>query len=172
MRKLLSHKLVRDGLASYGFTASILVVNLLTGVLMARTLGASGRGELTAITTLVQVLMFLFSVGCSRALAYHQARQPEDAAGLIGTWLVLILPLSVVAIAVGELVLPAAFAGQAESTIELARIYLLTLIPTLLAEPLFGVMLGEQDFIYWNVLRFAQPVLTALAYVVLWQLGE
>ena len=35
--------------------------------------------------------------GCKEAIAYHQARHPEDAGRLLSTWLLLLVPLAIIA---------------------------------------------------------------------------
>ena len=172
LRRLASKPLVRHGLLSYGFTASILVVNLATGILVARVLGADGRGEVTAIVTITLVLVYTFAMGGSRAVAFHQSQHPEDAARLLGTWLALSVVLGTIGVAVGQLLLPVLLAAQSDAVLDLARIFMFTLFLTMAAEPLYGVLLGDQDFLFWNAQRFAQPVLTVIGYVVLWRTGE
>jgi O-antigen/teichoic acid export membrane protein len=168
IRRLLGRPLVRSGLQSYAFTASILVLNLATGILTARVLDPGGRGELTAVITVTQILVYLFAMGSSRALAYHQARHPEDGGRLLGTWLMLSVPSALLAIAAGELLLPTLFAAQSQTAIDIGRVYLLTILLSLCAEPLYGVLLGDEDFLFWNVQRLAQPALTVVGYVGLW----
>jgi O-antigen/teichoic acid export membrane protein len=170
IRRLLTRPLVRQGALSYVFTAGILVVNLITGILAARVLGADGRGELTAVSTITLILVYLFAFGGARAVAYHQARHPEDGPRLLGTWFLLSLPLSALGVIVGELMLPVLLAAQTEAVLHIARLFLLTLFLTLWAEPLYGVLLGDQDFLFWNAQRLAQPVLTVVGYLCLWQL--
>ena len=54
------------------------MVNVATGVLIARALGTSGRGELTAIIALPATIAWVFALGCFQAVSYHHARHPED----------------------------------------------------------------------------------------------
>src|SRR2546421_7539907 len=101
-------RLSRDGLAretaiTFGFSGLILLTNLVTGVIIARDLGPSGRGELAAITNTAAWIGVLFVLGCREAVSYHQARHPEDTGRLLSTWLVLLLPSAGLAILAGEL---------------------------------------------------------------------
>lgn len=165
--------LARDTAITFGFSGLILLTNLVTGVLIARDLGPSGRGELAAITNTAAWIGVLFVLGCREAVSYHQARHPEDAGRVLSTWLVLLLPSAGLAILAGELALPALFSAQTENAIHLASLYLVVSIPTfLLTERLWGALLGDHDFVFWNITRLMQPGLVALAYVVLWRLGE
>ena len=77
----------RHLIMTFGTTAAVLAMNVVTGVIIARGLGPDGRGELTAIVALPQTFGWLFALGSVQAISYHMARRPEDAPRLIGTWL-------------------------------------------------------------------------------------
>jgi O-antigen/teichoic acid export membrane protein len=157
---------------TFGSSTLILLVNVLTGVLIARALGTSGRGEITAIMALPATIGWVFAMGCLQAVSYHQARHPEDGGRLISSWLVLLVPLSAVAILAGYALLPVLFASQTDKATDLAQIFLLTIVSQLFAEVTFGVLLGDHDFTFYNLVRFLQPAFTAVAYVALWLLDE
>ncbi len=97
---------------TFGSSTLTLMVNVATGVLIARALGTSGRGELTAILALPTTITWVFALGCFQAVSYHHARHPEDAGRLIASWLVLLVPLSAIAIVAGYALLPTLFAAQ------------------------------------------------------------
>ncbi len=151
-------------LAPMGFDAAILITNLATGIIVARALGPTGRGELAATLLVTQIAAWLFSMGSSEALSYGQARKPEQGARLLSSWLVLTVPLAVVGIAVAELMLPILFSAQTSEAIDLARIYLIV-IPVIAYQQIFsGMLLGDHDFVFYNVTRFLYPALSALVY--------
>jgi O-antigen/teichoic acid export membrane protein len=172
LRSLFSRELVRAGMHTYAFSALALAANLVSGIAIARGLGPTGRGQAVAIAMLVQNLGFLFAIGCVQTVSYRYARQPEVAARLATTWTLLMVPLSLVALAVGELALPALFSSQSHHAVYLARIYLFTVILVLWSELTGGLLLGAGDYRFVNVVRFAQPALFALALIVLWRTGE
>jgi O-antigen/teichoic acid export membrane protein len=160
--------LARDSAISFVFFGMTLGVNMVTGVLVARELGAQGRGELTAIMNVPALATAVFALGCGQAAAYHLARHPHDGGRLIGTWLVILLPTAAVAILIVEAAIPTLFAEQTAETQRLAGLYALTLLLGLGAELLTGIVLGDQDFLYFNLIRIVPPLGTALAYVALW----
>jgi O-antigen/teichoic acid export membrane protein len=167
-----SADLLRSGSSTVVLNGLGLAVTLLTGVLIARLLHANGRGELTAVLIAPQLLGWVFAMGCSQATAYHQARHPGDAASLFGTWLVLLVPLSLIALAVGEVVLPWMLAAQSPHVLMLARLFMLTVIANMFGEAIFGMLLGDHEFLFYNSIRLAQPIVTVVAYLALWRLGE
>ena len=151
-------------LGPMGFDAAILITNLITGIIVARALGPTGRGELAATLLITQMAAWVFGMGGSEGIAFHQARKPKDAPRLLTTWLLMTVPLMLAAILVAELLLPVIFAAQTEEAIDLARIYLLA-IPLISLQQIFGgILLGDHDFHFFNLSRFLYPALAALIY--------
>ncbi len=151
-------------IAPMSFDAAILITNLATGIIVARALGPSGRGELAATLLVAQIAAWLFSMGSSEAISYFQARRPEDGPRLLSSWLLITIPLALIGIALTELLLPVVFAAQTDTAIDLARIYLLV-IPIIAFQQIFsGMLLGDHDFFYYNVTRFLYPALAAAVY--------
>lgn len=158
-------------LAPMGFDAAILVTNLATGIIVARALGPSGRGELSATLLVVQVAAWIFSMGSAEAVSYHLSRNPEDGPRLMSSWLLLLIPLMLVGIALTALLLPVLFAAQTDEAIELARLYLLSMPLIAVLQIFNGMLLGDQNFLFFNITRFVYPAFTALAYAVCWIAG-
>jgi O-antigen/teichoic acid export membrane protein len=154
-------------LAPVGFDALVLAANLVTGVIVARALGPEGRGELTAILILTQMAGWVFSLGGTEGITFRLARHPEDGARLLGSWLAVSLPLAIAAVGVGQLLLPTLFAAQTESALTLARIYLLTVTLQIIHLVVTAILLGDQDFHFFNFTRVAAPALIGAAYVCL-----
>ncbi len=170
IRGLLARRLVRDVAVSYVFTAATLVVNLTTGIIVARLLGVAGRGEVAAILAFTQVATWVFAMGCNQAASFHLARHPDQGGVLIGSWLVLLTPFAILAVAVSVALLPIALSAQREEVVLIAQIFATTIVMALALELLTGAMLGDHRFILWNWVRFAQPAVVAVLYVVLWRL--
>jgi O-antigen/teichoic acid export membrane protein len=172
LRRLLSRGLVRAGIVTYAFSALTLVANLVAGIVTARALGPDGRGIAVALVTVTQLAGFLFAMGVAQSLSYYIARRPEDGPTLLTTWVLMLLPLTAIAIGISELLLPTIFAEAGDQAVEIGRWFMFTIILVVGLELTYGLLLGSGDFFVYNVLRFAQPVLVAVAYVVLWSLDE
>lgn len=158
-------------LGPMGFDASVLALNLITGIAIARALGPSGRGEIAAILLLTQMAGWLFSIGSTEAVSYRLARNPRDGGRLISSWGLLTLLFSLVAIAVVELVLPILFGAQTAATIELARIYIVVVTLMIALSVVNGILLGDHDFLLYNLVRIVTPAWVAVAYIVFWATG-
>jgi O-antigen/teichoic acid export membrane protein len=167
LRRLLARGLVRAGIVTYVFSALTLVANLVTGIVTARALGPSGRGVFVALTTVSQLAGFLFAMGVAQSLSYYIARRPEDAPRLLTTWTAMLVPLTAVAIAISELLLPTIFSGD-QQAIDIGRWFMFSIVLVVGLELNYGLLLGTHDFLVYNVLRFVQAALIAAAFVVLW----
>ncbi len=163
---------VRDGAATVVVTALTMALGLLTGIIVARTLGPDGRGALTAVLTAPQVLGWLFGMGCGKAVTFALSRDPAAGGRLLASWVVILVPVAIVAVAAGEALLPSLLSAQPAETLALARLYLPMIALALLSELMLGLLLGDQDFPVYNALAFAQPAATALVYLLLWAGGR
>ena len=150
--------------ATAGVQLAVLALNLLTGVMIARLLGAIGRGELAAVLTTTTIMSTLFAAGAATATPYHQARRPEDASALVGTWLALALPLGGVGLLTGELLLPHVLAAQNPEVVDLARLYLVSVFVLIATDAVYGVALGAHRFRLYNLARFAGPLALVVGY--------
>ncbi|MBK1837287.1 oligosaccharide flippase family protein [Azospirillum sp. YIM B02556] len=162
----------RHGVATVLVTAATMALGLLTGILVARSIGPEGRGALTSVLTTVQMLGWLFAMGCGKAVTYTLSRDHSAGGRLLSTWTLILLPLAGLAIGTGYLLLPLLLAAQPPETLELARLYLPMIAMALLSELMLGLILGDQDFRSFNALNFLQPAGVAVVYVALWAAGR
>ncbi len=172
VRRLLGRGLVRAGLITYVFAALTLVANLVSGIVSARALGPDGRGVTVALSAVAQLAGFLFAMGVAQSLSYFIARRPQDGPRLFTTWLLMLLPLTAIAIVVAELLLTTIFAVDGEQAIDAGRWFLFTIVVVVGLELNFGLLLGAHDFLFYNAVRLAQPALAAASFVVLLVAGR
>jgi O-antigen/teichoic acid export membrane protein len=172
LRRLLSRGLVRAGIVTYVFSGLTLVANLVTGVVTARALGPDGRGVTVALLTLSQLAGFLFAMGVAQSLSYYIARRPQEGPRLLTTWMLMLVPLTALAIVISELLLPTIFATDGQQAIDIGRWFMFSIVLVVGLELNYGLLLGTHDFFVYNALRLAQPVLIAASFVVMWSLGE
>jgi O-antigen/teichoic acid export membrane protein len=170
-RALAPGNLARSSAQTIGATAVVLALNLVTGIMVARLLGAAGRGELAALVTLGQTLGWLASLGCFQAVGYFNSRQPENADATIGTWVALSLPLGLAGVLVGQLLAGTLLAAQSDEVVTMARLWLLMVALMPLSEALSGALVADRDFGAMNSYRLLQAALPVPAYLVLWGVG-
>jgi O-antigen/teichoic acid export membrane protein len=160
--------LARQGALAFVLSGSTLSVNLVTGVVIARALGADGRGELAAVVAAMSVIGWLFAMGARDAITYHQAKRPQDAPRLMATWFALVGVFAALGIAAGEAVLPSLLAAQSDALLDIARLYMFMVLGMLVGDVAYGTLFGDHDFLFINVMRLVQPAATAIAFVALW----
>ncbi len=98
-------------LRSIGTQVLIVFMNVLTGIITARALGAEGRGIYAAVTLWPPLLGMLATAGLGSAVVFRLRRTPGAASPISGAALSLALVYSAVMIAAGVLILPS-FMGQ------------------------------------------------------------
>ncbi|MBJ7354222.1 MAG: oligosaccharide flippase family protein [Thermoleophilaceae bacterium] len=144
-----------------------LALSLASGILTARLLGPSGRGELAAIVTVSQTIGWIVSIGCFQAVVHHSAKHRDSASDVVATWIAIALPAGIVGVAIGELLLSTLFREQSAGTLELARYWLLLMPLNPLSEALSGALVASRDFAATNLLRLMQQVISVLLLVLL-----
>jgi O-antigen/teichoic acid export membrane protein len=170
LRRLLARGLVRAGIVTYLFSGLTLAANLVSGIVSARALGPDGRGVTVALVTLSQLAGLLFALGVSRSLSYFIARRPSDGPSLLTTCVIMLLPPALIAVGITQLLLPTIFATDGEQAIDVGRWYVFTIVLVIGLELNYGLLLGSHDFVVYNALRFALPMLLAASLFAMWRL--
>ncbi|MDQ3675013.1 MAG: oligosaccharide flippase family protein [Gemmatimonadota bacterium] len=144
----------------------VLILGLLTGPIQARALGPEDRGELAAILVPLALVPVLLDLGLTAFIARERARgTPREV--LLGTLLPIVLGMSCVGIAAAY---PAAHVlAHGRDTAFIFLLIGIGLSPvTVLFQTLLGFPLGEERWRVISVVRVTAPLITVVAYVVLW----
>jgi len=90
---LLQFSTKRAYAATFAATLAIRCVGMITGVLSARLLGPTGRGELAVIIFLPVLLIPIVAIELPRSIAYSVSKREESSAELVATsfWLAIAL---------------------------------------------------------------------------------
>lgn len=173
LRKYLSNgSLFHSSAQSVVSMAITMALSLASGIITARLLGPSGRGELAAIVTVNQTIGWIVSIGCFQAVVHHSAKHRESASDVIATWIAIAIPAGIVGVLIGEAVLGTLFREQSDSTLELARYWLLLMPLNPISEALSGALVAKRDFAATNMLRMMQGVISIVLLVGLWLSGN
>lgn len=157
---------------SLGTSFAIQGLNAVTGVLLARALGAEGRGELAAAIIWPSLLAGLGSLGLSDAATFHAARRTATTAVIAGSAVMLAAAQALVLVAVGAVVVPLALARYDDRALHAAFLFLLFIPLNLVALALLGILNGLQRFRAFNLLRLLVIVVSATGIGLLWATGE
>ncbi len=149
-----------------------LIANLGTGILVARILAPSGRGELAAINLIPSLVAFASTLGIPAALLYNLRRDRQEAPTLIGAAIVSLCVLGTAGIAIGFAIMPYALHQYSPHVVALARLFLLTAPLALFTYISTSVFDSTGNFWYANSTRFLSPIVTLASLCTFWATGR
>ena len=139
-----------------GLRSLALAVTILTGLVSAALLGASGRGVLAALLTGPAFLSGVCSIGLHAAVIYRMKEKPEDAKRYFGTALLLALAFGAAAIAIGWVLTPLWLHKYDANTIWYGRLLLLALPLTMATWTMTGAAESQGWFTFANGTLYLQ----------------
>jgi len=131
-------------------------VTILTGLVSAALLGASGRGVLAALLTGPAFLSGVCSLGLHAAVIYRMKEQPEEARTFFGTALVLALALGVCAVVIGWVAEPFWLHHYDAHVLWFGRLLLLVLPMTIATWTMTGAAESQGWFTFANGTLYLQ----------------
>jgi O-antigen/teichoic acid export membrane protein len=151
-----------------GFNMGSTIAAGLAGIILARTLGPTVRGEYAAITAWFGMALIVGGMGQEAALCFYVARDPLRAREYVATSRALMLMTGALTITGGMLLAPLLARGDAAVAIGYRIAFGASIMAYVGASYTFS--LQARDIRRWNVVRVSQPVLSLLAIGVLWWL--
>jgi O-antigen/teichoic acid export membrane protein len=139
-------------------SVTVQALNIVSGILIARTLGPSGRGSLTAIIMWPQFLAYGLSLGVPVASVYWLKRKPEEASNLAGASFSLSVILGALAAIVGFFVIPHSLHTYPHEQIRFAQELVIVTPLALLAVTIIAFVQAANAFKLFNLFRFLSPV--------------
>ena len=140
----------------------ILAINVLTGIITARTLGPEGRGEQAALIVWPEFMANVITLGIPSALVYNLRRYPEERSNFFSAAVILCAILGIGSATVGILFLPQWLSQYPTETIRMAQL-LMPIVPIFLLAQLFALALDAcSQFAISNIGRYMMPLGTLL----------
>ena len=140
----------------------ILAINVLTGIITARTLGPEGRGEQAALILWPEFMANVITLGIPSALVYNLRRYPEERSNFFSAAVILCAILGIGSATVGILFLPQWLSQYPTETIRMAQL-LMPIVPIFLLAQLFALALdASSQFAISNIGRYMMPLGTLL----------
>jgi O-antigen/teichoic acid export membrane protein len=140
----------------------------LGGILLARAVGPTVRGEYAAITAWFNLAVMVGGMGQPAALCFYVARDPLRAREYVATSRAMMLTTGSVALLAGMLLAPVLSHGNPEVTDGYRIAFGASIVAFVGASYTFS--LQARDLQLWNVVRISQPVLSVLAMGALWSM--
>jgi O-antigen/teichoic acid export membrane protein len=138
----------------------IIGINVATGIITARTLGAEGRGEQAAMILWPQFLAFSMTLGLPSALLFNLKRYPEEKPRLFAAALLLGSLLGGLAAAIGVIFIPYWLTQYSTETIRVAQWFMLTAPSGLIWLILVAALESNSDFATANRMSYLAPLIT------------
>jgi O-antigen/teichoic acid export membrane protein len=160
----------REGTISATWGLGVYALSLVTGPLLARSLGPAGRGDLAAVVAPAQVLVFVLGLGVPAACAYFTHSVPRAAlvGAAVATSALVALPVVVVLWPL----IPTYLEGHDPATVLALRVLLLQTLVTIVALAAIEMRRARSAGMAYNVLRSLPVLLNAAAIVTLFVLGQ
>ena len=148
-----SHRFRKHVTITVAANGVIAVFGFTSGVLAARLLGPSRRGELAAIQTVSSLLATFATLGLPEAVVLYCARDPRNAGRYVSSALTLGLLLCVPLLVLCYMAMPYLLASQTAQIVTAARWYLLIAIVFIAVGGPHAALRGLSDFVSWNAIR-------------------
>ena len=160
-------------IATFGATAVVVALSLLTSIILARHLGPEGRGILLAMTFWPAMLSALLNLSINEATMYHVARArvssgPRAAQNYGGAALLLQTLVAIAVTLLSLLLLPIFFWSNRSENLATVLSYAALFTPLCIGDLHFKATLqGRGEFHALNIVRLCQPVGYAIALAAL-----
>lgn len=154
-------------LGSFAATGTIQLVQAVIGVMLARILGPSDRGELAAIILWPMLITTIGSLGIAQSSAYFASRSKRLGV-VVGSTLAIVAVDSLVLMAFGWMILPLALGDHDPTIVHIAQRYLLIFVPLcLLTVSMISILNGAQRFLWYQSMRLLLIGMTIAGIVAL-----
>jgi O-antigen/teichoic acid export membrane protein len=150
----------------------ILAVNLATGIITARSLGATGRGEQAAMVLWSMFLANTVTLGLPSAVIYNFKAHPQQKSELFTAALLLGTGLGLVASAMGVAFIPLWLSQYSPEVVRAAQWFMLNAPIVLLLLVSSYALEADGEFKLSNQIRCLIPAFTLVILVGLWLSGR
>lgn len=148
----------RSYVMTMGTNLGIQGLSIATGIITARALGPTGRGDLAVILLWPSLLSAVLCLCLHESIAYLIAQNREKASTYRYTGVLLTLALGLLAVLAGYFALPHLLDSSQQHLLSLSRWYLLSIPLGYIGGLLYTSFTGELNFRLYNFLRSLHPL--------------
>lgn len=160
--QLIGGRVGKDFLITAGSNFCIAVFSAVGGILAARLLGPTGRGQLASATVWAGILGTVATLGLPQALTYLVARDPDSIGSVLRTVIVIWGVQSTVILLLGWFAVTLLLGRTQPNAVVVVRVYLFSIPCSLLTTYLSTMAQGLKRFELFSVLR----VISSFGYVL------
>jgi O-antigen/teichoic acid export membrane protein len=153
-------------------TATILLFNLATGVLLAHAFDPEGRGEVALILIWPNMLTAFARLGLPEALTFHTARGDHPTGAVLGSGLVIATVRAVVVLAIAAAILPFVLGPHGSDVLRAGYVYLGYIPADAYGNVMLGVLNGEERYRAVSILRVLVIAAAAIPLFIVFGLGD
>jgi O-antigen/teichoic acid export membrane protein len=167
---LVIYKLKRS--LSSGFSATlaanlgIVVLNSVSGIMVARLLGPEGRGEFAAAVVWTAIVSIIVQIALPQALTYYTAREPEAVGNIFITTCAIWIIQSLAAVLIGQVMISLVLSQAQPQILDITRMYLISAPFMMLSTYISTIAQGLKRFQLFSAVRLSGSLpyfLSALA---------
>jgi O-antigen/teichoic acid export membrane protein len=150
----------------------IALATMLAGIVTARYLGASGRGELAALTTLPTFFTFIMTFGLPSSLVYHARRSGMNVDAIVAGALTVSVVAGGIAAALAYASVPFVLTELPPELLGVARALVLFTVLGVVSSVAMAALQARQRFVAYNYVRLCQPAAQLVGTAVLGLIGR
>lgn len=161
--------------AKYAYVIStniiITLLGVITSIIIARTLGPVGRGELTTIILWPTLLGSIGAFGINEAIIYYSSKNDPDLESMIYSSMVFMVFLSMLYVLLGYFFTPLILKESSKEVQLLTRLYFLSVPITFVTGLISSTLRGKLAINLYNLQRISISVIYTAAIILIWVLG-
>jgi O-antigen/teichoic acid export membrane protein len=151
--------------------AALMAVGLIGSIVVARAIGAQGRGELAAAMLWPTVLTYFGSFGLFPATVYFSALPEAKPERIFANAAWLAIPQSAVVMSIGYFTMPWLLARQSPEVVRLSQLFLAVIPISLVTQYALSIMQGKLRISIYNFLRLIIPFGYVVGVLILLPMG-
>ena len=154
--------------ATAGFNLTVNAAASVGGIIIARAIGPTVRGEYAAVTSWLGVALIVGELGLPIALCFYVAHDRQRASAYVATSRAMMITTGTVALIAGMALAPVLAHGH-PGLATAYRIAFACLLISCVGDSFTFALMGR-DLQLWNKVRLSQPLVALTAVVVAWRL--
>ena len=151
-----------------GFNLATMALAGLGGIIIARAVGPTVRGEYAAVTVWMGISLTVGGMGQRAALVYYAAKEPLRAREYVATSRAMMMATGMVTLVAGFLLAPVLAHGLPAVTAGYRIAFCSSIV--VFVGGSFIASLQARDIHRWNVVGVIQPAFSLIAIALLWRL--
>ncbi|MEK6279118.1 MAG: oligosaccharide flippase family protein [Acidobacteriota bacterium] len=156
----------------FSTNALMLCSGVITSLLSSWALGPEGRGDLMIVLTWPAVVVMVMALGLPQANRFWIAKRPDCVSALFSNALLFSLVFGLLALGLGELLIPRLVGERSPEVMRLVRLYALMIPMGLVTDLMRGLLEGMRRFAWVGAVRLIFFGVQSLGYIALWFSGN